>query len=102
MTAFLRGGGFVRRSGIGMPGVADYWLVETARGPDWVPSKSRRQQSGWDAHAAFMDGLVEDGFVVLSGPAGELDGDEALLVFEAQDEDEVRTRWRMIRGSTAY
>ncbi len=72
--------------------MADYWLVETARGPGWSPKKSRRQQSGWDAHAAFMDGLVEDGFVVLGGPVSELDGDEAFLVVDAKDEDDVRTR----------
>jgi uncharacterized protein YciI len=70
----------------------DYWLVETARGPAWVPETSRRQQPGWDAHAAFMDALVEEGFVVLGGPVGELEGDEALLVVDAQDEQEARTR----------
>ena len=26
------------------------------------------EQSGWEAHAAFMDGLVTSGFVVLGGP----------------------------------
>lgn len=72
--------------------VADYWLVETARGPGWVPGRSRREQSGWDAHAAFMDRLVEDGLVVLGGPVGDLDGDEAFLVLDAPDEDEVRRR----------
>jgi uncharacterized protein YciI len=52
----------------------------------------RREQHGWDEHAAFMDKLVDDGFVVLGGPVGEGDGHYALLVVEADSEDEVRAR----------
>ncbi len=37
-----------------------------------------------------MDGLVEDGFVILGGPVG--DGDQTLHVIEAADESEVRAR----------
>ena len=72
--------------------MADYYLVETARGPAWDEDRPRREQSDWDAHAAFMDGLVEDGFVVLGGPVGDLDGDGALLVVDAPSEQEVRSR----------
>ena len=72
--------------------MADCWLVETARGPGWEPDRSRRRQSGWDAHAAFMDELVAEGFVVLGGPVGDLDGDEAVLVLDARDEHEARSR----------
>jgi hypothetical protein len=36
---------------------------------------------GWDAHASFMDALVEDGTVVLGGPVG--DGSEVLLAIAA-------------------
>ncbi len=39
-----------------------------------------------------MDGLVADGFVVLGGPVGDLDGDEALLLLEAASEDDARAR----------
>jgi uncharacterized protein YciI len=50
-----------------------------------------REQKGWDEHARFMDGLVEDGFVVLGGP---LDGDrEVLLVVEAESGDALRARF---------
>jgi hypothetical protein len=72
--------------------VADYWLVETTQGPGWMSNRSRRQQPGWDAHAAFMDELVEEGFVALGGPIGEVSGDRALLVVSAPDEHVVRTR----------
>jgi hypothetical protein len=59
-------------------------------GPAWDASRPRREQPGWDAHAAFMDSLVEDGFVVLGGPIG--DGEDVLLAVEAADEAEITDR----------
>ncbi len=73
-------------------GVADYFLVRQARGPAWDHSRPRREQPGWDAHAAFMDALVEEGVVVLGGPVGEGDGEDALLVVDLPDEAAVRAR----------
>jgi hypothetical protein len=72
--------------------MADYFLVENAKGPAYDHSRGRREQDGWDEHADFMDGLVEDGFIVLGGPMGESDGDNTLLVIDAPDEESVRTR----------
>jgi uncharacterized protein YciI len=75
-----------------VPGVSDYYLVDRAKGPAWDHSRPRREQVGWDEHAAFMDALVEEGFIVLGGPVGEGDGDNALLVVEADGEEAVRAR----------
>jgi uncharacterized protein YciI len=72
--------------------VLAYYLVERAKGPAWDHTRPRREQPGWDEHAAFMDGLAEEGFVVLGGPIGEGDGDNALLVVEADGEEAVRAR----------
>jgi uncharacterized protein len=72
--------------------LADYFLVERARGPSWDHSKGRREQAGWDAHAEFMDALAAEGVVVLGGPIGEGDGEDALLVMDADSEAEVRVR----------
>jgi len=72
--------------------VADYFLVERAKGPAWDHSKPRREQASWDAHAAFMDALAEQRFVVLGGPIGEGDGDNALLVVDADSEAAIRAR----------
>jgi uncharacterized protein YciI len=69
-----------------------YFLVKRAHGPSWDASRPRREQDGWDAHAAFMDELVAGGFVVLGGPVGDGDGHSALLVVEALSEAEVRAR----------
>jgi len=49
-----------------------------------------REQERWDEHAAFMDGLVDDRFVVLGGPLG--DGSRVLLVVDAESEDEIEGR----------
>jgi uncharacterized protein YciI len=72
--------------------VADYWLVENTKGPAWDDARPRREQAGWDEHAAFMDALAEDGFVVLGGPVGEGDGDNTLLVVDAESEAAIRAR----------
>lgn len=69
-----------------------YFLVTRAQGRSWDRSRLRREQVGWDEHAAFMDGLLADGFVVLGGPVGEGDGHSTLLVVEAESDAEVRAR----------
>lgn len=66
------------------------FAVRLVRGPGWDPSRPIRHQDGWDEHAAFMDGLVDDGFIILGGPVG--DGEQTLHVVEAADEDGIRTR----------
>ena len=72
--------------------MADYFLVTRARGRAWDWSRRRREQASWDEHAAFMDRLVDDGFVVLGGPVGDGDGERVLHVVRAGSEEEVRAR----------
>jgi uncharacterized protein YciI len=72
--------------------VAAYFLVKHVPGPRWDPARRRREQAGWDEHAAFMDGLTEEGVIVLGGPVGTGDGDYALLVCDAEDEEQLRAR----------
>ncbi len=59
-------------------------------GPKWDALRHIRDQDGWEEHAAFMDGLVDEGLVVLGGPLG--DGERALLIFEANDDREIEAR----------
>lgn len=72
-----------------LPGMALFALT-MVHGHQWDASRQIREQDAWDEHAAFMDGLVDDGFVVLGGPVG--DGEQALLVVEASGEREIQTR----------
>ena len=48
-----------------------FFVVCRRRGPQWDPSQPLEGQSGWQAHADFMDGLVADGFLVLGGPLAD-------------------------------
>ena len=43
-----------------------FYVVLRRRGRLWDAAKPLEEQSGWDEHAAFMDALVDDGFVVRS------------------------------------
>ena len=70
--------------------MADYLLVERGKGPAWDHARGRREQDGWSEHAEFMDTLAEEGFIVLGGPIG--DGENTLLVIDADDESAVRAR----------
>lgn len=72
--------------------MADLYLVERGKGPLWDHDRGRREQAGWDEHAAFMDGLVAEGFVILGGPVGEGDGETTVLVIDAEDERTIRAR----------
>lgn len=65
-----------------------FFVVERRSGPEWDPSRRLEEQSGWDAHAAFMDALVDTGFLLLGGPLA--DEHRVILVVEAESEPDVR------------
>ncbi len=65
-----------------------YLVVVTRSGPEWNPSLPLEEQSDWDAHASFMDGLAEAGFIVLGGPLA--DEHRVVHAVEAESEDEIR------------
>ena len=67
------------------------FAVTLTHGRGWDAARPIRSQDGWDEHAAFMDGLVEDGFLVVGGPLG--DGERTLHLVEAAGQDEVRDRF---------
>ena len=67
-----------------------YLAVTRSRGPAWDQSRELDEQDGFAEHAAFMNALVADGFIVLGGP---LDDEEStLLIVDAPTEDAVRAR----------
>jgi hypothetical protein len=65
------------------------FVVLRRSGRQWDPSKRLEDQSGWTEHAAFMDGLVKSGFVVLGGPLA--DEHRVVLAIESESENAVRT-----------
>jgi uncharacterized protein YciI len=66
------------------------FVVVHEHGAAWDAVRPMREQDAWIDHAAFMDALADDGFIVLGGPLG--DGSTAMLVIDAADEDTVRAR----------
>ena len=70
---------------------ATYYAVLRERGENWDVRLPMRQQEHWEEHAAFMDALADDGFVILGGPLG--DGEEKfLLIISADSEQAVAVR----------
>ena len=65
-----------------------FLVVVRRSGPEWDRSKPLEEQSGWDEHAAFMDGLVDDGVIVLGGPLS--DEERVAHAIQAESEDAIR------------
>src|SRR5947209_5437108 len=70
---------------------SSYFAVIRQRGPAWDRSRPMRDQRAWAEHAAFMDGLAVDGFVVLGGLLG--DGERVMHVVAAETEAVIRARF---------
>lgn len=68
--------------------MATFLVLVRRTGPEWDASRPMEEQSDWDAHAEFMDGLVDDGFIVLGGPLA--DEERVAHVIEADSEQAVR------------
>ena len=71
-----------------------FLVVLRQSGPEFDRSRPLEEQSGWDAHASYMDELVDSGFIVLGGPlaydrrvahAVEAESEEAVRATLARD-----------------
>jgi hypothetical protein len=65
-----------------------YYVVVRRTGPAWDPARALEEQVDWDAHAAYMDALVEQGVIILGGPLA----DERRVVLACAAEDETSLR----------
>jgi uncharacterized protein YciI len=66
------------------------FIAISSAGPNRDQSKGTREQPFWDEHSAFIDQLVEEGFILMGGPLADEGG--ALLIIGAEDEDQVREK----------
>jgi catechol 2,3-dioxygenase-like lactoylglutathione lyase family enzyme len=66
------------------------FVVLRSRGSAWDAAQPLEGQREWDAHAAFMDALFEDGVIALVGPL--LGTRDALLILRAPNVEEVHRR----------
>jgi hypothetical protein len=77
-------------AGIVRQSVKRLFAVIRSRGPAWNGARPLDDQVEWTAHAAFMNGLLAEGFVALGGP---LEGTpDVLLIVRATDTSEIAER----------
>jgi uncharacterized protein YciI len=71
-----------------------YFAVTREAGPAWTDGKGITEQPALSDHAAFMNTLADQGFVLFGGPlAGSEQGRlRALLIVDAQSEAEIHRR----------
>ena len=69
------------------PQETTYYSVLREHGENWNANLPLRQQEQWKEHAAFMNALAEEGFVVLGGPLGN--GEKVLLIIAAENEQAI-------------
>lgn len=62
-------------------------MTVSQSGPQFDRSRPLEAQSGWAEHAAFMDDLVDAGFIILGGP---LPAGRVAHAIEAESEQAVR------------
>src|SRR5689334_3726926 len=70
-----------------------FHVVLRRSGPRYDLARPLEEQSEWEAHAAFMDALVDAGFLVLGGPLA----DEERVVHAVQAESEAVVRETLAR-----
>jgi len=70
--------------------MTELFAVRVRRGGPWDWSRGLREQDGFEAHARFMDELVDEGFILLGGPLEN--GRDVLHVIQAASEHAIRER----------
>ena len=81
------------------------FVVIREQGRGWDRSRAMRQQDYWPEHVTFINGIVDQGSMLLGGPLSELDGNgdpvdptdpvgpdrtyRALIVLEADTQQEL-------------
>jgi uncharacterized protein YciI len=73
--------------------MAMFLVLVRRSGPQYDLARPLEAQSGFGAHAAYMDGLVEAGFMLLGGPLA----DEERVVYAIEAESEAAVRATLAR-----
>jgi uncharacterized protein YciI len=70
-----------------------YFAVIRDRGAAWDWSRPMRRQAEWEAHAQYMDALVDAGFILAGGPlGGEDDARRVLHIVAASNKAAVEAK----------
>ena len=66
------------------------FVLISTRGPAWDDSRPIEGQAEWPAHAAFMDALADERFILVGGP---LEGTrDVVLIFHTEEGSEIISR----------
>ena len=70
------------------------FAVTREAGPNWTNGRGAFEQPAANDHAAFMNNLADEGFVLIAGPlaGSERDRIRVLLVAEAASEPDIHRR----------
>jgi uncharacterized protein YciI len=70
------------------------FAVTREAGPSWIDGKGAFEQPAVNDHAAFMNNLADDGFVLFAGPlaGSEQDRVRALVIVDAGSEAQIHER----------
>jgi uncharacterized protein YciI len=71
-----------------------HFAVNREAGPAWIQGKGAFEQPAVNDHAAFMNALADEGFVLFAGPlaGSEQSRIRVLLIVDAASETEIRNR----------
>ncbi len=72
--------------------IMPHFIVIEEQGPNWESGRAMRDQKGWEEHAAFMNALEAERFVILGGPLRDQSKHKALLVVSVPDEQALHAR----------
>ena len=64
------------------------YVIRVERGGPWDWSRDMREQEGWDDHATYMEGIADEGFLLMVGPLEG--GRETMWIVEADSEETIR------------
>ena len=70
------------------------FAVTREAGPGWTDGKGAFEQPAVNEHAAFMDSLADEGFVLFAGPlaGSEHDRIRVLMIADADSETDIHQR----------
>jgi uncharacterized protein YciI len=69
-----------------------HFVVITEQGPRWDEKQEANQQEDGDEHHSFMSALETERIVLLGGPLGDSSKNRALLIMDAANEQEARSK----------
>jgi uncharacterized protein YciI len=69
-----------------------YFAVIRQQGPAWDAARTMREQAQWPEHVDFINGIADEGVLVVAGPLGDGDPYRTMLIVDAGSAEEAAAR----------